>query len=1489
MSVWAQIEDEIITTIPPDGRTIVDIYAEFTFGDETVPDGTRIGFVVGKGSELEGEFTVDSLKQAITPVDGVELFDDIGIVEEKFVRDSQGNLSLRHVARVRLKPINEPLKDNILVAAYSTYDKLGTADRFAHGSVSLTVSSGEGVFLGSVERYDILADTWDTVASIPKGRSGMFCGNVGGKVYAIGGFDGNFVGLCDEYDPATDVWTSKTEMVIARGFGATVVIGGDMYVIGGYNFSPGRAVANVDKYNPGTDTWTSLEPIPFPVAFGMATPVGTDIYLFYGGTAFDEEDKVTDSNLGILKYNTVTDEWNLVDTIYPSPPATQNTSAAAAAGEFFIEIPAASGFYKVGFLTIDRGLVTEETLYYSTFIDGTVTFNSPMEFAHAAGATVNQASTNKMRLAGNCYNDGSDIVVFNGYSGSSTSGKPLITVESFDISTETVSLSSAVPIIPRYNAGQGSVGTDTYIVGGSAEKSDFLDEIETVDSGVGTFVNALDEMSLARTFMGVASGNDGVKDYIFAIGGQGNGHEAGWLKMEVQTSPEKIRADGRETATVTVTATDSSGDPPANGTKFKVRGLLFIPQQKVKEAKAEAVTSDTGAATDERTPVETISILPVLFSSKEMTMTSGECATVLLDRSEDMVNEVQNLLDFAKKNEKVPDERGLREIAKNFENSEILIGEQRELYSIAIEVIVDDPFYFGQTDTDSAVANVDDTSLSSGAFSFNPPSSKQGGSGSVSFYSDIASLPDVQMVTSSPVEAADIPDIVDAIAEEIPFGASPHYDALVLAARSRIPTVPVPAAVTNLIISASDNENSGSASSAADVAEEVNLVNGVGKFPVFVTTFVVTDPLSLAARRERTDVEDLELISSETGGQSFSVDKPEYVSFVIDRIKTSAPASIGSGSITVQHEIEGSFSVINFVAENMITGNSAELTVEYSEDGYNFVSADMLLKAGNAASPSTEVSSTFTFGTPIKAKIVRYTVKLASKSFDSPILNSVTIQYIKPSVQYVFTPQQTINGQVSELAVVTNERVPSGCTIEAGVVHGDSLEFDRDFVTRNQPGVQVRGSIMAINRNFQTIIDGTVFRDTMETGDFLIYKAKSGPWAQDAITKVAVNEIEALPDEFIAVPEEGKVVFRRKLAEKDKVVLEVQNPSTFRVGLKIVNPTLSEGVVDSFAFMYGETDKSDTLKPNRPPRALNLFITPSPVVPGGPIEANFTFSDPDGDEEDKDQTQVTWYRNGVPVPELSNLRSFSNQDLIARRKDGGRDAVISRGQEWFFTVRPSDGKAFGPIATSHSVIVSNVPPTGTDALLVSSNKEDPSVFTTKDSITVDFKFVDNDGDTALNNVFTWFVNGIQVKTGTENMLSPDEEDDSGNKFIKAGVTVFAEIIPSDGHDFGPTVTSDTITVQSSAPTLSDVSILPTTPSPASSLRLTYKFVDIDGDKDQSKFAWFRNDVRQSNFDNLPSVPAGNLRPGEKWYAVVTPNDGALDGEPVKSNVVIVQF
>ncbi len=134
-----------------------------------------------------------------------------------------------------------------------------------------------------------------------------------------------------------------------------------------------------------------------------------------------------------------------------------------------------------------------------------------------------------------------------------------------------------------------------------------------------------------------------------------------------------------------------------------------------------------------------------------------------------------------------------------------------------------------------------------------------------------------------------------------------------------------------------------------------------------------------------------------------------------------------------------------------------------------------------------------------------------------------------------------------------------------------------------------------------------------------------------------------------------------------------------------------------------------------------------------------------------------------------------------------------------------------------------------------------------------------------------------------------EVDTNGKKILRQGTVIQVEVTPFDGKDYGIPVLSNPITISSSPPKVENVSILPTIPTAADNLKLSYQYTNFDGLSDQSKIFWYRNGVQATEFNNVKQISFVNISSGQKWFAIVTPSNGIISGTSVKSNAVLIQF
>lgn len=157
---------------------------------------------------------------------------------------------------------------------------------YAIGGATAPEASGAATDL--VEALDTATGRWRRLAPLAAPRAGHAVVELGGSIYAIGGYrDGAEVGTVEVYDPASDRWTPRVPLPTPRRDLAAAQLGGKIYALGGrVNDLPS---ATVEVYDPATDAWTAGPPLNFPMASFGATVLDGRIHVLDGRVhrAFD--------------------------------------------------------------------------------------------------------------------------------------------------------------------------------------------------------------------------------------------------------------------------------------------------------------------------------------------------------------------------------------------------------------------------------------------------------------------------------------------------------------------------------------------------------------------------------------------------------------------------------------------------------------------------------------------------------------------------------------------------------------------------------------------------------------------------------------------------------------------------------------------------------------------------------------------------------------------------------------------------------------------------------------------------------------------------------------------------------------------------------------------------------------------------------------------------------------------------------------------------
>ena len=227
---------------------------------------------------------------------------------------------------------------------------------------------------------------------------------------------------------------------------------------------------------------------------------------------------------------------------------------------------------------------------------------------------------------------------------------------------------------------------------------------------------------------------------------------------------------------------------------------------------------------------------------------------------------------------------------------------------------------------------------------------------------------------------------------------------------------------------------------------------------------------------------------------------------------------------------------------------------------------------------------------------------------------------------------------------------------------------------------------------------------------------------------------------------------------------------------------------------------------NNPPSASNVLLSPTDAKTTDVLTLSYSYSDPDGDAQSG--TEITWYRDSQALSQgtISGLSVPTSETL--------------KGQEWYATVKPSDGTDYGSIATSNVVTIENTAPSlSTPSITPSAAEED-------DDLTVSYSASDDDQDSFTIEIH-WYLDGVLVTEFNNDTTVPSIATRQGDEWR-------VDVIAYDGEDT-ESVSSQIITIgqvvqPNNPPEVTFPVISPSQPTTLNDLFLTYNTQDLDGDQ-----------------------------------------------------------
>ena len=298
---------------------------------------------------------------------------------------------------------------------------------------------------------------------------------------------------------------------------------------------------------------------------------------------------------------------------------------------------------------------------------------------------------------------------------------------------------------------------------------------------------------------------------------------------------------------------------------------------------------------------------------------------------------------------------------------------------------------------------------------------------------------------------------------------------------------------------------------------------------------------------------------------------------------------------------------------------------------------------------------------------------------------------------------------------------------------------------------------------------------------------------------------------------------------------------------------------------FGETKQSKVVTiaektEVNPPEATDLRISPEKPLTTDNLQCEYKYVDLDNDPENG--TEIRWYKNNI-------LQKTYNDKKVASASD------TVKGESWYFTVKPKNGKNFGDLKTSPTVTIINTPPT-----LTSINVK-PAYPKKTDNLLCDYVYSDLDRDTENGTEIKWYKDEVLQLSYNDLRIIPPVELVKGQKW-------YCTIRLKDGTDFSELKTSAIVTIGNTEPVATNLIISPIQPLTTDSLTCSYEYTDADNDIETgTDIRWYKNEELQTLYNDQKRIPQEETAKGQKWYFAIKPRDGISYGEVQNSSVITI--
>lgn len=266
---------------------------------------------------------------------------------------------------------------------------------------------------------------------------------------------------------------------------------------------------------------------------------------------------------------------------------------------------------------------------------------------------------------------------------------------------------------------------------------------------------------------------------------------------------------------------------------------------------------------------------------------------------------------------------------------------------------------------------------------------------------------------------------------------------------------------------------------------------------------------------------------------------------------------------------------------------------------------------------------------------------------------------------------------------------------------------------------------------------------------------------------------------------------------------------------------------------------------------------------------------------------VTYHERMGDLTDLNALMRFDGLQYV-------NDTIIMISGQIKFTVTATDMKGNIITSTEHSSYVANTAPRvdSVSLSLFENNVTLPII--SSSTMRINHTFFDVDGDSESGSLIKWF------KWNSTSTLWVLQDAYSNQKSVPKTVLFKgdfwrASYRPKDGIEFGDEVFSENVTIQNSAPYVTNVIIDPGSPKTDYNLFTSYDWFDEDPlDSEASpQIRWYRDNGNGSGFlllstyNNQAILSCSVTRKNDDWQYCITPSDGFDNGATIFSNIVTI--